>query len=89
MSGSWDVATATSIGTGTAKTQINGGNNLTKPTQATNLVEVVPTITSSGAYTASKPLFVEMAIESNSIDLLPKRVIVPPIQAGQELSLTL
>jgi len=82
MSGSWDVATATSIGTGTAKTQINGGNNLTKPTQATNLVEVVPTITSSGAYTASKPLFVEMAIESNSIDLLPKRVIVPPIQAG-------
>jgi len=42
MSGSWDIATATSIGTGTAKTTINGGNNLTKPTQAVNLVEVVP-----------------------------------------------
>ena len=78
MSGSWDIASVTSIGTGTAKTQINGGSNLTKPTQATNLVEVVPWIASSGAYTASKPLFVEMAIESNSIDLLPKRVIVPP-----------
>ena len=82
MSGSWDIATATSIGSSTAKTQINGGNNLTKPTQATNLVEVVPYISSSGAYTASKPIFVEMAIESNSIDLLPKRVIVPPIPAG-------
>ena len=82
MSGSWDIASVTSLGTGTAKTQINGGSNLTKPTQATNLVEVVPWIASSGAYTASKPLFVEMAIESNSIDLLPKRVIVPPVQAG-------
>ena len=29
MSGSWDIATATSFGTGVAKTQINGGNNLT------------------------------------------------------------
>ena len=34
MSGAWDIATATSIGTGVAKTQINGGNNVTKPTQA-------------------------------------------------------
>ena len=42
MSGSWDIATATSLLTGVAKTQINGGNNLTKPTQAVNLVEVVP-----------------------------------------------
>ena len=42
MSGSWDIATATSIGTGVAKTQINGGNNVTKPTQAVNLGEVVP-----------------------------------------------
>ena len=46
MSGSWDIASVTSIGTGTAKTQINGGSNLTKPTQATNLVEVVPWIAS-------------------------------------------
>ena len=82
MSGSWDIATATSITAGTSKTQINGGQNLTKPTQAVNLVEAVPYIVSSGAYTASKPILTEMAIESNSIDLLPKRVIVPPIPAG-------
>ena len=56
MSGAWDIATATSaLGTGVAKTQINGGANLTKPTQAVNLVEVVPyTVSSSGAYTAGE-----------------------------------
>ena len=43
MSGSWDIATATSIGTGTAKTTINGGNNVTKPTQAVNLVKLYRT----------------------------------------------
>ena len=56
MSGSWDIATATSLGTGVAKTQINGGNNLTKPTQAVNLVETVPYTVSSGAYTAGESI---------------------------------
>tara|TARA_Y100000034_G_scaffold129235_1_gene185329 strand:+ start:320 stop:1138 length:819 start_codon:yes stop_codon:yes gene_type:complete len=82
MSGAWDIATATSIGTGVAKTQINGGNNLTKPTQATNLVEVVPYISSSGAMTAGESLAVTLEIDSFSVDLLPKRIIVPPIQSG-------
>jgi len=82
MSGSWDIATATSIGTGVAKTQINNGNNLTKPTQATNLVEVVPYISSSGAMTAGESLAVTLEIDSFSVDLLPKRIIVPPIQSG-------
>jgi len=82
MSGAWDVATATSIGTGTSKTQINGGSNLTKPTQATNLVEVVPYISSSGAMTAGESLAVTLELDSYSIDLLPKRIIVPPIQSG-------
>ena len=82
MSGAWDIATATSIGTGTSKTQINGGNNLTKPTQAVNLVEVVPYISSSGAMTAGESLAVTLEIDSFSVDLLPKRIIVPPIQSG-------
>ena len=82
MSGAWDIATATSIGTGSAKTQINGGNNLTKPTQAVNLVEVVPYISSSGAMTAGESLAVTLELDSFSVDLLPKRIIVPPIQSG-------
>ena len=88
MSGSWDIATATSIGTGTAKTQINGGNNLTKPTQAVNLVEVVPYISSSGAMTAGESLAVTLEIDSFSVDLLPKRIIVPPIQSGLGTTIT-
>ena len=83
MSGAWDIATSTSIGTGVAKTQINGGNNVTKPTQAVNLVEVVPYISSSGAYTVAQSLAVTLEIDSFSVDLLPKRIIVPPIQSGK------
>ena len=88
MSGSWDIATATSIGTTTSKTQINGGNNLTKPTQAVNLVEVVPYISSSGAMTAGESLAVTLEIDSFSVDLLPKRIIVPPIQSGLGTTIT-
>jgi hypothetical protein len=39
---SWDIATPTSLGTSTAKTEINGAQPITKPTQATNLIEVCP-----------------------------------------------
>ena len=39
---SWDIATPTSLGTGVAKTEINGGQPITKPTQAQTLIEVVP-----------------------------------------------
>ena len=66
MSGSWDIATATSVGTGVAKTQINGGNNLTKPTQAVNLIEVVPYTVSSGAYTAGQSVALTAEIDSYS-----------------------
>jgi hypothetical protein len=65
-----------------AKVQINGGNNLTKPTQAVNLVEVVPYTVSSGAYTASQSIALTAYLDSFSVDLLPKRIIVPPVQAG-------
>ena len=82
MSGSWDLATATSLGTGVANTQINGGNNLTKPTQAVNLVETVPYTVSSGAYTAGESIALTAYLDSFSVDLLPKRIIVPPVQAG-------
>jgi len=82
MSGAWDIASATSLTTGVAKTQINNANNVTKPTQAINLVETIPYILSSGAYTVAESIAVTAEIESFSVDLLPKRMIVPPIQSG-------
>ena len=82
MSGAWDIASATSLTTGVAKTQINGGTNVTKPTQAINLVETIPYVVSSGAYTVAESIAITSEIESFSVDLLPKRMIVPPIQSG-------
>ena len=51
---SWDIATPTSLGTGVAKTEINGGQPITKPTQAQTLIEVVPYMASTGAMTAGQ-----------------------------------
>jgi len=82
LSGAWDIAKATSLTTGVAKTQINNASNVTKPTQAINLVETIPYILSSGAYTVAESIAVTSEIESFSVDLLPKRMIVPPIQSG-------
>ena len=79
---SFDVATATSLGTGVAKTQINGGSNLTKPTQATGLIEIIPYIASSAALTPAQSVLAKGIIESNSVNLLPKEFLIPPICGG-------
>jgi hypothetical protein len=79
---SWDIATSTSLGTGVAKTEINGAQPLTKPTQAQTLIEVVPYMASTGALTAGQSLLTKVIIESNSINLLPKQFIAPPVQGG-------
>jgi len=79
---SWDYATPTSLGTGVAKTEINGAQPLTKPTQAQTLIEVVPYMASSAALTQNQSYLTKAIIESNSINLLPKQFLVPPISAG-------
>ena len=66
----WDIATSTSLLTGVAKTEINGAQPLTKPTQATELIEVVPYMASIGALTAGQTYLTKCIIESNSINLL-------------------
>ena len=78
----YDIATVTSLGTGVAKTQINGGVNLTKPTEAQTLMDVIPYLAPTAAITAGETMLVEAAIESDSINLLPKRLVVPPVMAG-------
>ena len=76
---SYDVITPTSLGAGVAKTSI--GTN-TKPAQAANLIEFIPYYAPSGAVTAAQTMMLETALESASINLLPKRVINAPMQAG-------
>lgn len=76
---SYDVIVPTSLGTGVAKTSLG---TITKPEQVTNLIEFIPYYAPSGAVTAGQSMLLESALESNSINLLPKRIINPPIQAG-------
>ena len=61
---SWDIATPTSLGTGVAKTEINGGQPITKPTQAQTLIEVVPYMASIAAMTAGQTTLTKCIIES-------------------------
>lgn len=76
---SYDVITPTSIGTGVAKTSL--GTN-TKPTQAAQLIEFIPYYAPTAALTAGESALLETAVESNSINLLPKRVINPVTCGG-------
>ena len=76
---SWDVITPTSLGTGVAKTSLG---TITKPEEVQSLIEFVPYYAPSGAVTAGQSMLLETALESNSVNLLPKRVINPVIQAG-------
>ena len=86
---SWDVCDSTSLGTGVAKTQINGGNNLTKPTQAQSLIEVIPYIASSGALTSGQTVLAKGIIESNSVNLLPKEFLADLVHLLQHYQVCL
>jgi len=76
---SWDIITPTSIGTGVAKTSLG---TITKPEEVQSLIEFVPYYAPAGAVTAGESMLLETALESNSVNLLPKRIINPVIQAG-------
>jgi hypothetical protein len=65
-----------------AKTEINGAQPLTKPTQAQTLIEVVPYMASIAALTPAQTYMTKCIIESNSINLLPKNFLVPPTAGG-------
>ncbi len=77
---SYVVITPTSLGTGVARTSL-GTNN--KPSESQNLIEFVPYYAQSGAFTAGQSLLLATEVTSVSVkDILPKRIINPPIQAG-------
>jgi len=76
---SYSVITPTSIGTGVARTTL-GTND--KPSDTTNLIEFTPYYAPAGAITASESALLATEITSVSVaDILPKRIINPPIQA--------
>ena len=76
---SWDVITPTSLATGVAKISLG---SITKPEEVQSLIEFVPYQAPSGVVTAAESMLTETALESNSVNLLPKRVINPTIVSG-------
>jgi len=77
---SYEVIVPASIGTGVAKTSLG---TIYKPSQAQNLIEVIPYQSQSGAYTAGQSILTEIAVESKSLSsILPKRFVMPPIAGG-------
>ena len=76
---SWQVITPTSIGTGVASISLG---NITKPEETQSLIEMVPYYCPSGAVTAGESYMTTTKLESNSVNLLPKKVINPIIAAG-------
>jgi hypothetical protein len=72
-------ATATSIGTSTAKTQLNGGSNVTMPAWARNLVAIVP-YQCKITETAAETLHAKVILESDDVAIVPFEVALPPVQ---------
>lgn len=71
MTGIPIVATATSIGTGTTKTQINGGSDLKLPTPVKSVHSAIPYQIPLTALTAAESPVTNFFIESNDMDFLP------------------
>lgn len=76
---SYSTITPTSLGAGVARTSL--GTNV-KPSESQNLIEFIPYYAPSGAVTAGQSMLLATEISSVSVkDILPKRIINPPIQA--------
>ena len=77
---SYTIIPPVTIGTGVAKTSLG---TTAKPADSQNLIEFTPFYAPTGAVTAGQSFLSETAVESVSVtDILPKRVVNAPIQAG-------
>lgn len=76
----YDVFAITPAGTGVAETEL--GTGITTPSQAKQIISIVPYSGATGAYTAAQGAVHEVAIRSDSIPLTPKRVITSAGNGG-------
>lgn len=70
----YDIFTVTSGGTGVAEVELGSGINT--PSQARQIVSIIPYAGCTGAFTVAQDTLAEIAIRSDSISLTPKRVVV-------------
>ncbi len=77
---SFTIIPPLTVGAGVAKISLG---TTAKPAQSANLIEFTPYYAPTGAVTAGQSALLETAVESVSVtDILPKRIINAPIQAG-------
>ncbi len=77
---SYSIIPPITIGAGVARTTL-GTNN--KPSETQNLIEFIPYFANSGAVTAAQSMLLATEVVSQSVkDILPKRIINAPVQAG-------
>lgn len=78
-------ATGTSLGTGTTKTQLNGGSNVTMPAWARELVAIAPYAVLD-TVTGDESLLVKIALESDDVAINPFEVLANPVEGADATS---
>jgi len=82
MTYGYDDVTTTSLGTGVAETQLNGGTSLSAPDPAHGFLAVVPYQSSSAAYTVDESLLTAFRIQSDDVSVEPKKFVLPNVNTG-------
>ena len=71
MTYGYDDVTTTSLGTGVAETQLNGGTSLSAPDPAHGFLAVIPYQSESAAFTVDESLLTAFRIQSDDVAVEP------------------
>jgi len=82
MTYGYDDVTTTSLGTGVAETQLNGGTSLSAPDPAHGFLAVVPYQSESAAFTPDESLLTAFRIQSDDVAVEPKKFVLPNVNTG-------
>ena len=78
-----DMVDATSVGTATTKTKLNGGVDLTTPNEAKNLIGIIPGHGATAALTAAESALIKFEVESKAVkDIMPKAIVTTATHGG-------
>ena len=82
MTYGYDDVTTTSLGTGVAETQLNGGTSLSAPDPAHGFLAVVPYQSESAAFTPDESLLTAFRLQSDDVAIEPKKLVLPNVNTG-------
>jgi len=82
MTYGYDDATTTSLGTGVAEVQINGGTSLSAPDPAHAFLAIIPYQSESAAFTPDESLLTAFRCQSDDVAIEPKKFCLPNVNTG-------